>query len=233
MIGAEQAQAPGVFITFEGGDGAGKSTQVRRLAEALSARGLSVVTTREPGGSLQAERIRNLLLQRDSGHFDPLSEVLLLMAARREHLQSLIEPALARGAWVISDRFIDSTRAFQGAGMGIEPTIIDQLYRLIAGDRKPDLTFVFDLDPAEGLARSDRQKVAAATTAEGTEDRYERMGIAFHTRLRAGFLEVVRREPERCVLIDAAQSIDVLAGQVMDEIERRFSGRLPDCRSCA
>lgn len=231
--GMQQAAPCGVFITFEGGDGTGKSTQVKRLAAALGARGLPVVSTREPGGTPQAERIRNLLLQRDSGSFDPLTEVLLLMAARREHLQNLIEPAIARGEWVVSDRFVDSSRAFQGAGMGVDRTIIDGVYSLIAGARVPDLTFIFDIDPAEGLARSGRQKAAATATAEGTEDRYERMGLAFHTRLREGFLAIAREEPNRCVLIDASQSIDAVTAQVMAEIERRFADRFAACRSCA
>lgn len=230
---APQSDKTGVFITFEGGDGTGKSTQVKKLVADLTARGLSVIATREPGGTPQAERIRNLLLQRDSGNFDPLTEVLLLMAARREHLQNLIEPALVQEQWVISDRFVDSSRAFQGAGMGIDRAIIDQVYGLIAGDRMPDLTFVFDIDPAEGLARSGRQKAAAASTAEGTEDRYERMGLPFHTRLREGFLTIAREEPARCVLIDASQSIDAVTAQVMAEIQRRFGAQLPASRSCA
>ena len=230
---AKQTGKTGVFITFEGGDGTGKSTQVKKLVADLTARGLPVVATREPGGTPQAERIRNLLLQRDSGNFDPLTEVLLLMAARREHLQNLIEPALARGEWVISDRFVDSSRAFQGAGMGIDRAVIDQVYGLIAGDRTPDLTFMFDIDPAEGLARSGRQKAAAVSTAEGTEDRYERMGLPFHTRLREGFLAIAHEEPQRCVLIDASQSIENVTAQVMAEIERRFCDRFAACRSCA
>lgn len=229
----QQTGKTGVFITFEGGDGTGKSTQVKRLVASLSARGIPVIATREPGGTPQAERIRNLLLQRDSGSFDPLTEVLLLMAARREHLRNLIEPSLVHGEWVVSDRFVDSSRAFQGAGMGIDRNIIDSLYTLIAGERVPDLTFIFDIDPAEGLARSGRQKQAASDTAEGTEDRYERMGLPFHTRLREGFLAIAREEPQRCVLVDASQSIDNVTAQVMAEIERRFGGQLSHSRSCA
>ena len=223
----------GVFITFEGGDGTGKSTQVKRLVAHLTARGLPVVATREPGGTPQAERIRALLLQRDSGAFDPLTEVLLMMAARREHLKNLIEPALAQGQWVVSDRFLDSSRAFQGAGMGVDRAVIDQVYHLIAGARMPDLTFVFDIDPAEGLARSGRQKSASSGTAEGTEDRYELMGVSFQERLREGYLAIAQAEPERCVLIDASQSIEAVAAQVNAEIERRFGGRCDAGRSCA
>lgn len=221
----------GVFITFEGGDGTGKSTQVKRLAAALAARGLPAVVTREPGGTPQAERIRDLLLQRDSGSFDPLSEALLLFAARREHLQNLIEPAIARGQWVISDRFVDSTRAFQGAGMGLDAQVIEQLYRMVAGDRVPDLTFVFDIDPAEGLARSGRKKAAADTAAEATEDRYERMGLPFHTRLREGFLAIAKAEPQRCVVIDATQSIEAVAAAVLAEIDRRWPAAAQKARA--
>lgn len=213
---------PGVFITFEGGDGTGKSTQLRLLCEALAARGVDLVKTREPGGTPQAERIRDLLLQRDSGSFDPLSEALLLFAARREHLVSVIEPALQAGRWVISDRFVDSTRAFQGYGMGLDKAAIETLYKMVAGDRVPDLTFIFDIDPAQGLERSGRKKAAADTAAEATEDRYERMGLAFHTRLREGFLATAKAEPQRCVVIDASQSIEAVAAAVMAEVERRF-----------
>lgn len=213
---------PGVFITFEGGDGTGKSTQVRKLVEALTSHGIKAVMTREPGGTPQAERIRNLLLQRDSGTFDPLSEALLLFAARREHLVTVIEPALARGEWVVSDRFADSTRAFQGYGMGLDHEVIEQLYTMVAGSRVPDLTFIFDIDPAVGLARSGKQKAAAADTAEGTEDRYEMMGLSFQDRLRQGFLAIARDEPHRCVLVDANASIEDIAAAVWQEITARF-----------
>lgn len=218
---------PGVFITFEGGDGTGKSTQLRLLCDALAARGVDVVKTREPGGTPQAERIRDLLLQRDSGSFDPLSEALLLFAARREHLVNVIEPSLQGGKWVISDRFVDSTRAFQGYGMGLDKGAIETLYKMVAGDRVPDLTFIFDIDPQLGLERSGRKKAAADTAAEATEDRYERMGLAFHTRLREGFLATAKAEPHRCVVIDATQSIEAVAAAVLAEVERRFGPLAP------
>ncbi len=221
-IPAAQLLRPGVFITFEGGDGTGKSTQVRRLVDRLTRAGIVTVPTREPGGTRQAERIRHLLLQRDSGSFDPLSEALLLFAARREHLVSLIEPALARGEWVVSDRFADSTRAFQGYGMGLDGAVIEQLYRLVAGSRVPDLTFIFDIDPEVGLARSGKQKAARADTEEGTEDRYELMGVSFQQRLREGFLAIAKAEPQRCVLIDASLPIDAVEQLVAAEIDKRF-----------
>jgi dTMP kinase len=224
---AQQKDGRGVFITFEGGDGTGKSTQVRRLGETLAARGLRAVLTREPGGTPQAEKIRNLLLQRDSGNFDPLSEALLLFAARREHIVNVIEPALARGDWVISDRFIDSTRAFQGYGMGLDLDLIDRLYDMVSGGIQPDLTLVFDIDPEVGLARSGKQKAAATAALEATEDRYELMGLSFQERLRRGFAEIAKADPGRCVLIDAAPGADEVAERVLDVVTARFSALMP------
>jgi dTMP kinase len=212
----------GIFITLEGGDGTGKSTQIKLLQQALSAAGVDVITTREPGGTPQAERIRNLLLQRDSGSFDPMTEALLLFAARREHLASKIWPALERGQWVISDRFADSSRAFQGYGMGLDLKIIEDLYRMVAGDFQPDLTFIFDLDPEAGVCRSLKQLQMTFDKTESTEDRYERMGLSFHQRIRIGFLEIAKKFPERCVIIDATQDVDVVHRQVLKVVEQRW-----------
>jgi dTMP kinase len=210
--------AKGIFITLEGGEGTGKSTQIRLLQQALASAGVDVVTTREPGGTPQAERIRNLLLQRDSGSFDPLTEALLLFAARREHLVEKIWPALEKGQWVISDRFADSSRAFQGYGMGLDQQVIDGLYKTVAGNFHPDLTFIFDIDPALGLERS-IQRMKAAGLAE---DRYERMGLAFHQRLREGFFEIAKKFPDRCVVIDAAQDVQAVHAQVMKVVGARY-----------
>ncbi|MBI1214581.1 MAG: dTMP kinase [Alphaproteobacteria bacterium] len=212
----------GRFITLEGGEGTGKSTQLKLLQRALSSAGVEVTTTREPGGTPQAERIRNLLLQRDSGKFDPLTEVLMMFAARREHLVDKIWPDMARGKWVISDRFADSTRAFQGYGMDIPQETIEKVYALVAGDFQPDLTFIFDIDPEAGLQRSLKQLQVTQDATESTEDRYERMGIAFHTRLREGFLEIAKKFPDRCVVIDAAQDIDTVHRAMLDAITERF-----------
>jgi dTMP kinase len=212
----------GRFITLEGGEGTGKSTQVKLLQQALSAAGIDVVTTREPGGTDQAERIRNLLLQRDSGNFDPVTEVLMMFAARREHLVDKIWPSVDAGKWVVSDRFADSTRAFQGYGMNIAQDVIDDVYKIVAGDFQPDLTFIFDIDPEAGLQRSLKQLQVTQDSTESTEDRYERMGIAFHTRLREGFLEIAKRFPERCVVIDAAQDIRTVHAQILTAIADRF-----------
>jgi dTMP kinase len=209
----------GKFITFEGGDGAGKTTQVKLLAAALEKTGVSVVTTREPGGTLQAERIRDLLLQRDSGNFEPMTEALLLFAARREHLTQKIWPAMEKGAFVISDRFADSTRAFQGAGMGLDLRVINDLYKTVVGDFAPDLTFVFDIDPEVGLARS----AARQTAVKNTEDRYERMGVDFQKRLRQGFLDIARAEPKRCVVINAARAVDDIHAEIIGIVSARLS----------
>lgn len=213
----------GRFITLEGGEGTGKSTQAKLLSQSLRAAGIDVVTTREPGGTPQAERIRTLLLQRDSGTFDPVSEVLMMMAARREHLVNLIWPALERGQWVISDRFADSTRAFQGYGMGVSQDVIESVYRTIAGDFQPDATFIFDIDPEVGLGRSLKRLGETLNTTESTEDRYERMGVPFHTRLRQGFLDIAAHCGERSTIIDAAQDIERVHRDILSDLSRRFS----------
>ncbi len=222
--------AKGVFITLEGGDGTGKSTQIRMLSAALSSAGIDVVATREPGGTPQAERIRNLLLQRDSGAFDPLTEAMLMFSARREHLVNKIWPAMEAGQWVVSDRFADSTRAFQGYGMGLDLALIERLYTLVAGDFQPDLTLIFDIDPEAGLARSLKHMSQTADATESTEDRYERMGIAFHTRLREGFLAIAKQNPQRCVVIDAAEDIEAVHRKVLAVVTERFGLSLKEAK---
>lgn len=220
----------GVFITLEGGEGTGKSTQVKMLGAALATAGLNAVMTREPGGTDQAERIRNLLIQRDAGNFDPLTEAMLMMSARREHLVNKIWPSMEQGKWVVSDRFVDSTRAFQGYGMGLDQALIDRIYAMIAGDFQPDLTFMFDIDAEKGLSRSLKQLAVTADKNESTEDRYERMGVPFHNRLRQGFLEIAKRFPDRCVIIDAAQDIATIHGQILKTIETRFGVSLREVK---
>lgn len=206
----------GRFITFEGGEGAGKSTHVRRLADMLGNAGKAVFTTREPGGSTAAEAIRALLLSNDIDHWDGMTEVLLHFAARREHLADAIHPAIGRGEWVICDRFADSTRAYQGYGHGVELDLIDQVYALVVGTFRPDLTLILDVPPEEGLRR---------TRSRGDRgDRYERMGLDFHRRLRQGFLEIAKSEPDRCVVIDAASPID----RVAQDVEAAVRDRLAD-----
>lgn len=220
----------GVFITLEGGEGTGKSTQVKMLGAALSAAGVDAVLTREPGGTDQAERIRNLLIQRDAGNFDPLTEAMLMMSARREHLVNKIWPSMKQGKWVVSDRFADSTRAFQGYGMGLDQGLIDRIYEMIAGEFQPDLTFVFDIDAEKGLNRSLKQLAVTADINESTEDRYERMGVPFHNRLRQGFLDIAKRFPDRCVIIDASQDIATIHGQILKIIETRLGVSLREVK---
>jgi len=198
--------APGKFITFEGGEGAGKSTQVKLLADALSHNDVSVCVTREPGGTPGGEEIRGLLVRGDAARWDAMTEALLHFAARREHLRSLIHPQLAAGTWVISDRFADSTMAYQGYGHQLGRDPIEKLYALAVGDFYPDLTLILDVPVDLGLQR-------AAARRDG-ETRYEDLGHAFHERLHAGFHEIARREPQRCKVIDASGSTDEVHARV-------------------
>jgi dTMP kinase len=203
------------FITLEGGEGAGKSTQVKRLAAWLEARGIRTLTTREPGGAPGAEAIRNLLVNGDTGQWEPVTEAMLHYAARRDHLARTVWPAMEQGTWVISDRFADSTAIYQGAGQGVPQDILAALHRVAAGDFHPDLTLILDVPVETGLAR------AAARRGVGG-DRYERMGTAFHERLRAGFRALAGREPERCVLIDAAQPVDGVTAAMEAVLDRKL-----------
>jgi len=206
--------ATGRFITLEGGEGAGKSTQARRLAERLRAAGREVVLTREPGGSPGAETIRDLLVAGDAERWSPLTETLLMYAARRDHVERTIVPSLARGAWVVSDRFADSTRAYQGAGGGAPASLIQALERHVLGETRPDLTLILDLPAAAGLAR------AAART--GPISRFEARDAQFHERLRQGFLAISRVEPARCALIDAAASLEEVEAAIWSVVHSRL-----------
>ena len=209
----------GKFITFEGGEGTGKSTQVALLADALRDVGIDVVTTREPGGAPGAEEIRNLLVNGAVNRWTPMSEALLNNAARAEHLDKTVFPALKAGKWVISDRFADSTLAYQGYGHGVSRKALDDLSSAVLGDFKADLTIIFDLDLETGLKR-------AGARGEG-EDRYERMGDDFHQRLRQGFLQIAEAEPGRCALVDAANSIENVAAAIRTIVSQRLQVTLP------
>ena len=204
----------GIFITFEGGEGAGKSTQIRRLAERLRGGAEEVVLTREPGGSPGAESIRELLLNGETDRWSPLTEALLMNAARRDHIERVIAPALARGAVVLCDRFADSTRAYQGAGGDVDPHVIAQLEAAVVGDVRPDLTLIFDLPVAEGLRR--------ALSRNGGEERFEAKGAAFHERLRAAYLDIARAEPERCAVIDATATLDAVEAAILAAVQPRL-----------
>lgn len=206
--------ARGRFITLEGGEGAGKSTQRAALAEALRGAGLEVVETREPGGSPGAEEIRTLLVHGEAGRWDAETEALLVFAARRDHLRRCIRPALEAGSWVVCDRFADSTYAYQGYGRGLELAALRGLYDFAVGDLRPDLTLLFDLPVAAGLAR--------AAGRSGAAERFETLGTAFHERVRAGFLEMAAAEPGRFAVIDATQPAEAVTGAVLEALRARL-----------
>ncbi|ATQ56147.1 dTMP kinase [Paracoccus yeei] len=195
-----------MFISFEGIDGSGKSTQARLLADHLRARGHETVLTREPGGSGGAEQIRALLVEGGQERWSPETELLLFNAARRDHVERLIRPALDRGAWVVSDRFADSSRVYQGVARDCNRQLVEALHRLVIGI-EPDLTFLIDMDPAAALARSKARG--------GAEDRFESLGLEFQQRLRAGFLALAREYPDRIRVIDGEGPEDAVAARVL------------------
>lgn len=207
----------GRFITLEGGEGAGKSTQARLLAERLTALGHEVVLTREPGGSPGAEAIRALLVTGEADRWSAVAETLLMYAARRDHLERLIRPALERGAWVICDRFMDSTRAYQGAAGGTSQSLIVALEREVLEGLLPDATIILDLPVDQGLAR--------AAGRAGAETRFESKGAAFHERLRAAFLAIAVAEPGRCAVISAEPAPEAVAEALWAAVAERTGGR--------
>ena len=203
-----------LFITFEGGEGAGKSTQIALLADYLQKNGLSVVCTREPGGSVGAEEIRNLLVRGSNARWDRLTELLLFSAARRDHLVKTILPALNAGKTVLSDRFHDSTVAYQCFGYGFDETVYQQaqnLYHLIAGDFVPNLTFILDIDPRIGLKRSMKRQ-------GNDEQRFENMDFTFHQNLRAGFLKLAAENSHRYVVINADQPVEKIHHDIVSAL---------------
>ena len=197
----------GFFITLEGGEGAGKSTQIQLLAAALRAMGRDVLVTREPGGSPGAEAIRGLILNGGFG-FSSVTEALLFSAARLDHLEKTIRPAIARGAIVLCDRFFDSTRAYQGASGGTAPSVLAALETIAVGVTRPNLTFILDLPAEIGLKRAHERRGA------GVADRFEGEALSFHEKLRSGFLHIAQNEPQRCVVVDAARSVEVVAADI-------------------
>lgn len=210
----------GLFITFEGGEGAGKSEQIRRFAEYLRTIGEEVVTTREPGGTETGKEIRRLLVEGDKDKFDEITEILLFYADRRIDLTKVIRPAIAEGKIVLSDRFNDSTIAYQyyGSNKFADRKIMDNLYQIVAGDFKPDITFLLDIDVKVGLERSFKK----AQTMINKELRFENVDIAFHERLRRGYLELAKQEPERFIVIDASGSIDEVTQKIIEAYNRHI-----------
>ncbi len=210
----------GKFITLEGGEGAGKSTQAALLRDRLQAANHRVVMTREPGGSPRAETIRGILLSGRAQRFGPLAETVLFYVARDSHLELTIRPALRRGAWVVCDRFFDSTRAYQGAGGGVSLAALDALERTIVGATRPDLTIILDLPPEEGLRRA---KARASGSPDTAPDRFESMNLVFHNNLRREFLDIAEAEPRRCVVIDASKPAAAVAGDIWAAAKQRLN----------
>lgn len=203
------------FITLEGGEGAGKSTQIKLLARALEASGQRVLVTREPGGSEGGEAIRNLVVSGTADRWHPTTEALLFMAARYDHLETKIKPALARGEWVLCDRFYDSTYVYQGIAKEVGSAWLDQLYRQLFANTVPDLTLLLDLPPEIGLKRADKRGNIA-------ESRFEGMDLAFHQRLREGFLQLAAIHPERIRTVDASEDAGIVHQAILKTTNTRF-----------
>ncbi len=211
----------GAFITLEGGEGAGKTTQARHIAQRLRAKGIKAITTREPGGSPGAEILRDVLLSGGLKDLGPEAEAIVFSAARIDHIDQTIAPALAAGTWVVCDRFADSTRVYQGILGGVDPGFLQLLERVTLDGLRPDLTLILDLPPAIGLAR------AAARRGSQGSDRFESEEIGFHEALRQAYLDIAAAEPDRCVVVDAMQDEDEVAQAIWDVIAARL---LPDAR---
>lgn len=208
------------FITFEGGEGVGKSTQVKRLLARLETLGIGAVRTREPGGTPKAEAVRAFILQGRSESWGAGAEAVLFAAARLNHVNDLIGPNLDAGRWVISDRFHDSTRAYQGLTGGVEDRLIRGLETLALNGRMPDLTLILDMDPEVAFTRVRERELEGALQATG--DRFEKEDLDWHRRLRTAFLAIAEANPARCVVIPAAQSEDALEQEIWDTLTRRF-----------
>jgi dTMP kinase len=210
----------GFFVTFEGGEGAGKSTQISRLAETLRARGEEVVVTREPGGAPGAEAIRHILLSGAAEPFGPAMETVLFAAARADHLRCVIRPALQRGAVILCDRFIDSTRVYQGMSGPSAKALVAAAEQVAVDGTMPDMTLIIDIDPVEGLER------AAARRGTATVDRFEREGVDVHRRRREAFLQIAAQEPDRCLVIDGSEATDTVARIISSAVLTALDARI-------
>ncbi len=214
------AKAKGLFVTFEGGEGAGKTTQIKLLSEYIQSKyAQDVVETREPGGTPGAEKIRNLIIQKEGVDWTPLSETLMFFAARHIHVENLIKPALDTGKIILCDRFTDSTRTYQSYGHGLDPQTIETINDITLNGFEPDLTFIIDLDVVTGLKRA---KSRLQNDNSG-EDRYESLNVEFHERLHKGFLEIAENNPQRCRVIDGSGSIEQLSLQIQSEFDKLWA----------
>lgn len=210
----------GLFITFEGGEGAGKTTQISLLAEHIkNEHNLDVLLTREPGGTPEAEKIRDLLVKRDGGNWTAEAEILLLFAARHMHVENVIRPALAKGHIVLCDRFTDSTRAYQSYGHGLDIGIIEQVNSVILNNFEPELTILIDVPVKVGLERAGKR----ISDDGSSEDRFESLDISFHERMHAGFLEIAKDHKNRCFIADGMKSIEDLSADIIAEFDRRYN----------
>lgn len=203
----------GIFITIEGGEGVGKSTNIDAIKSFLDAKDVAFIQTREPGGTLLAEKLRALLLEEHGEEFDSTAELLLMFAARAQHLNTLIRPALDRGTWVLCDRFTDATYAYQGGGRQLDNKLIAQLETLVQRDLRPDLTIILDLDPEAGIERA---------RLRGELDRFEQEQLAFFQRVRASYLEIAENEPGRCAVVDASRPVEEVRAAVQQILQERL-----------
>jgi dTMP kinase len=208
------------FISLEGGEGAGKSTQIKMLTDWLEGQAVKVCTTREPGGSPGAEEIRDLLVKGDGDRWASMTEALLMAASRAEHVERRVKPALAEGEWVLCDRFLDSSVAYQGAGRGLGMEKVRDLQTMALGDFLPDLTIILDLPVDVGLGRAISREGAKADS----EDRFEKLDTKFHEELRAAYLKIAASEPDRCIVFDANKSPGSLQQDLREAIAKRFKG---------
>lgn len=213
---AKGGRTSGRFITFEGGEGSGKTTQIKLLADKLNEQGQDVIITREPGGTAEAEKIRSLLVNRDGGDWTPLAEVLLLFAARSMHVEKLIKPALTAGKTVICDRFTDSTRAYQSYGHGLPIETVESINKTTLNGFEPEVTFILDLPVETGLARAGKRLTEDASK----EDRFEKLKTDFHERLRQGYLDIAKKNPKRCMVINADDSVEAVAAAIHDRLQK-------------
>ena len=221
MIFSVSRSARGKFITFEGLDGCGKSTQLGKLAAALRAEGIAVVTTREPGGTRLGESVRAIVLNSGS-EVSPLAELALMFGSRAQHVAEVIQPALARGQWVLCDRFTDSSEAYQGAGRRLGAERVRELHRILCGSFQPELTILMDSDPASSVERARRRNTSRVGVSGGDENRFERENRAFFERVRRQYHAIARREPERVVRIDARRSIPRVQAEILDTVRERL-----------